>query len=311
MIIDRNILVRYFLGQCSKEEKDAIHQWLNDDEAHKKEFIRERICFDASLVVEQKDLQPQPRPISRKKIWSYLQIAAIVLLLIGNIYLFQFYLLQTKESILQDVYVPAGSRTSLTLPDGTLVWLNSNTSFKYPTNFTGKHRSVELNGEAYFEVATNKKKSFIVKTDKYNVEALGTTFNVEAYTHEPAYKTTLYSGKVRVFNEEEEDISIYLKPGEAADLVDGHLQIIPGSSNTSRWKDGLIIMEGESFKEIMHLFEKYFDMEIIIENDKVTEKAYEGKLRIADGIDHALRVLQKDFRFTYHREAENNVIHIH
>jgi ferric-dicitrate binding protein FerR (iron transport regulator) len=206
--------------------------------------------------------------------------------------------------------VPIGSRTSVTLPDGTSVWLNSNSNLVYPDSFTGDHRIVELDGEAYFEVAKDERKPFIVKTDKYNVEVLGTAFNLEAYATKPVFKTTLFEGKVRLFSEQRKDEYLCLNPGEAAELVDGHLQVISANNNSFRWKDGLIVLEGQSFQEVLQLFQKYFDLNIVIRNEDVKDQQYEGKLRIADGIDHALRVLQTDFRFTYYREAETNIIYI-
>lgn len=311
MSIDRNILVRYFLGQCTAEEKDSIRQWLEDDEAHKKQFVRERIYFDASLLAEDEALYASPQPVFRKTLWTAMKVAAAILLLVGSSFLFNLYLSQPEESTQQNIYVPAGSRVSVTLPDGTAVWLNSNTSLTYPNKFAGDHRIVELNGEGYFEVAKDKEKSFIVKTDKYNVEVLGTTFNLEAYANNSTFKTTLYTGKVRLYKELQEAESLYLNPGEAAKLVDDHLLVTVANKNSFRWKDGLIILEGESFREIMQLFEKYYDLQIIIRNEKVNKQQYEGKLRIADGIDHALKVLQNDFHFTYHREVETNIIYIY
>jgi Fe2+-dicitrate sensor, membrane component len=311
MKVNRNTLVRYFLGQCSEKEKEAIHEWLEEDDAHKKEFIRERIHFDASLMIEEEELLRPAQPDPRRKRWAAVKIAAAVLILIGSSFFFQFYISRPPATTVQNVYVPSGSRTSLTLPDGTLVWLNSNSTLSYPNAFTNNRRIVELDGEGYFEVTADKQKPFIVKTDKYNVEVLGTTFNLEAYTAEPTFKTALFSGKVRVYKEMQEDESLYLNAGEAAELVNGHLLVTRANSNSYRWKDGLIILEGQSFREIMHLFEKYYDLQIIIRNEKVTELGYEGKLRIADGIDHALRVLQNDFRFTYHREPETNILYIY
>lgn len=215
------------------------------------------------------------------------------------------------EKNLQSVYVPAGSRTSLTLPDGTLVWLNSNTSLTYPNTFSGENRTVRLDGEAYFEVIKNTKKAFIVETEKYHVEVLGTTFDVEAYAKEPTFKTSLFSGKVKLYKEGQHEDELYLNPGQAAELIDNTLHITTAEKNNYRWKDGLIILENKSFGEIMHLFEKYYDLEIIIQNDQVWDLGYNGKLRIADGIDHALRVLQNDFRFTYQRETDTNILYIY
>ena len=90
-----------------------------------------------------------------------------------------------------------GNRANLLLPDGTNVWLNAGTSLRYPVAFKGKSREVELNGEAYFEVSKSEK-PFVVKTDRCDVEVLGTTFDVEAYADETEFRTTLYEGAMQL-----------------------------------------------------------------------------------------------------------------
>lgn len=311
MNIDRNILTRYFQGECSEWEKEAIRVWLESDESHKKQFIRERIRFDASVIVDEDKISSSSTSKVKIILWNTLKVASAILILIGSSYFFNLSLSDKPNNLLQSIYVPPGSRTSVTLPDGSLVWLNSNTSFKYPTTFASENRVVELDGEAYFEVTKNEGKSFIVKTNKYNVEVLGTTFNVEAYANEASFKTGLFNGKVKLYKEQQENKSLYLKPGEAAELIGDALQVSSANQNSFRWKDGLIILEDKSFTEIMRLFEKYYDVQIIIKNDKTKELGYKGKLRISDGIDHALRVLQKDFRFTFKREEDTNIIYIY
>ena len=96
------------------------------------------------------------------------------------------------------VSVPAGQRTHLTLPDGTTVWLNARTTLSYPTSFNSNERTVFLQGEAYFEVSKNRHKPFIVQTQQYNIEVLGTKFDVEAYPDSKNFETTLMQGSVKV-----------------------------------------------------------------------------------------------------------------
>ncbi|MDD4591601.1 MAG: FecR domain-containing protein [Parabacteroides sp.] len=307
--MDRNTLVRYFEGASSEKEKEAIRQWLEEDSSHKKMFINERIRFDASLVIEEERIRVPHTP-GKSIIRSLIKVAAAILILIGSSYLFNLYQAQKYPLITQEVYVPPGNRTSITLPDGTLVWLNSNTKLQYPTLFTGNQRIVNLDGEAYFEVTKDKKKRFIVQTNTYNVEVLGTSFNVEAYTDKETFSTALFTGKVKLYKPGQTDETL-LAQGETAELIDNELRISSLKSETYRWYDGLIVIEDKSFEEIMQLFEKYFGQKIIIQNKKVKELGYHGKLRISDGVDHALRVLQNDFRFTYKRDEDSNRIYIY
>jgi ferric-dicitrate binding protein FerR (iron transport regulator) len=310
MELDRNLLVRYFLEQCSEGEKEAVRQWLESDDAHKKQFIDERIRFDASLIADENEWTSRAPNRVRQLTLTTLKIASAILLL-GGSYLFSLYQNKQADAVMQHIYVPAGNRTSLTLPDGTLVWLNSNTTLSYSNVFAGNERIVELNGEAYFEVAKNNYKPFIAKTRKYNVEVLGTAFNLEAYDDKPDFVTTLFSGKVKLYNEQNEGETLLLNAGETAILTNHSFSVLNAVSGSYKWREGLIVIENKSFEEIMHLFEKYFDHQIIIRNEKVKQLGYEGKLRIADGVDHALRVLQNDFRFTYKRDEDTKKIYIY
>ena len=175
--------------------------------------------------------------------------------------------------------------------------------------FSDKNREIQLDGEGYFEVAKDKK-PFIVKTSKYDVEVLGTTFNVEAYKDKSGFRTMLYEGKVKLYNTNDPK-AIYLSPGQTAELMGESLRVVPTTEpNSYRWKDGLIYIEDKSFNAIMGLFEKFYDVRIVVNNKAVQDLGYRGKLRISDGVDHALRVLQNDFPFKYKRDEERNIIYI-
>lgn len=307
--IDRHILIRYFLGQVSEKEKEAIRQWLEEDEANRKTFMCERIRFDASILVD----EPQEAVKKHFSIQPWMrwctQIAASILLLAGSFYLYDNYRMDQLAHTYQHIQVPAGNRTNIVLPDGTNVWLNANSTLRYPMAFSKKSREIQLNGEAFFEV-TKDKKPFIVKTDKYDVEVLGTTFNVEAYANKPAFKTMLYTGKVKLYNSQMAD-AVFLSPGQTAKLVGNALEVSATTDvNSYRWKDGIIYIEDKSFGEIINLFEKFYDVRIVVNNQKVKGLGYKGKLRVSDGVDHALRVLQNDFPFKYERDEENNIIYI-
>lgn len=315
MQIDRHILIRYFLKQASEEEKEGIRQWIEASEENRKHFIRERIRFDASVLVDEAAVEPSLKIASVKRYrlhpalsWS-LKVAASILILFGSFYLYDNYRMDRLAQTMQCVYVPSGNRTNVRLPDGTSVWLNANSSLCYPMAFAENSREIQLDGEAYFEVAKDKK-PFIVKTSKYDVEVLGTTFNVEAYGEKPNFRTMLYEGKVKLYNTKNPE-AVCLSPGQTAELAGDSLRVVPTPDlNSYRWKDGLIYIEDKSFNAIMELFEKFYDVQIIVNNKAVKDLGYRGKLRISDGVDHALRVLQNDFPFKYKRDEERNIIYI-
>ena len=130
MKIERDSLVRYFLGQMSEEEKEALHQWLEADEANRKLFIRERIRFDASLLVDEEVVRAGKKR-QRMPVWLVrcMEVAASLLVLLGGFYAYDRYQMAHAEKSYQCVSVPAGNRANLLLPDGTNVWLNAGTMY--------------------------------------------------------------------------------------------------------------------------------------------------------------------------------------
>ena len=312
MKIDRNSLVRYFTGESSDEEKESIRFWLDSDETHRKQFIRERIRFDASLIVDEYDVSGVQKKsgVKRRILFNVLKIASVILLLITCSYFYSNYRINELAKTTQNIYVPPGSRTEMILAEGSTVWLNSNSRFKYP-GFFRDDRVVELNGEGYFDIAKDTEKPFIIKTSKYCLQVLGTSFNVEAYDNSPVFQTALFSGKVKLYKSDTNSDTLYLDAGETATLVGDELVVSLTNYNLYKWKDGILVIENKSFEEIMALFEKYFDLQINIQTENVKKLGYQGKFRVVDGVDHALRVLQKDYRFSYKREENSNIIYIY
>lgn len=213
---------------------------------------------------------------------------------------------------MQTITVPAGQRVNIMLPDGSNVWLNARTTIRYPFSFREEKREVRLDGQAYFDVVKDEKKPFIVQTDKATVEVFGTQFDVEAYSDREEFETTLMSGSVRVVSAANPLDRLVLAPDSKAYLEDGKLKSAKVDDyNLYRWKEGLICFRGETFLRIMKDFEKYYGITIEVKNREVLKYFYTGKFRQSDGVDYALRVLQKDIRFTYQRDDENRIISIY
>lgn len=211
----------------------------------------------------------------------------------------------------QTITVPAGQRINITLTDGTNVWLNARTTIQYPITFNTDQRLVKLDGEAYFDVAKDKSKPFIVQTDKYNVEVLGTKFDVDSYSATNIFETTLMEGSVKISSSTDDTESLKLTPHNKAYLYQGKLRMKPVDDYSPyRWKEGLICFKNETFASIMKDFEKYYGINIYITNKQVQKYLYTGKFRQTDGVDYALRVLQKDIKFIYERDNDNHIIYI-
>ena len=158
---------------------------------------------------------------------------------------------------------------SLVLSDGTKIWLNSVSSIRFPTEFIGKERIVEITGEAYFEVAKNISMPFKVKVNGMQVEVLGTHFNINAYGDEPSIKTTLLEGAVKIVAGQK--IS-FLKPGQQADLnKNGEVKVVSDSDpdEVVAWKNGMFKFNGADINTIMRQVSRWYDVEVVFK-DKIS-----------------------------------------
>lgn len=312
--MEKEILYRFFEGIASFEEEEQVRVWMEASQENERAFFKERKLFDALLLLgrEKKEVEEEAPSIRLGALTKeLLKIAGIVLLTLGGSYLYQQYRGYDDLSAMQTISVPAGQRVNITLPDGTNVWLNARTSIQYPLSFNKEKRQLRLNGEAYFEVTKDNKRPFVVQTDKFDVEVLGTKFNVEAYADKNEFETTLMQGSVKVSSLENPSQTFVLAPDEKLFSREGALYVVPVYDYSSyRWKEGLICFRNEPFQGIMKAFEKYYGISILVESKEVWKHSYTGKFRQTDGIDYALRILQKDIRFTYERDTEKQIIYV-
>ena len=313
--MNKDILYKFFEGNASFEEEAAVKQWMEESAENRLAFLKERKLFDAMLLLGNEEIIKNGKKRFSINLSSLrtelIKIAAVVAITLGGSYFYYQSSLEKELMAMQTITVPAGQRINITLVDGTNVWLNARTSLSYPVKFGKNNRQVVLDGEAYFDVTKDKSKPCIVQTDNYNVEVLGTQFDVNAYSETGEFETTLMSGSVKVASASDSTQKITLKPNNKVFLQDGKLHVTAVDDyNPYRWKEGLICFKNETFTSIMKDFEKYYGLTIQVKNKNVFKYVYTGKFRQTDGIDYALRVLQKDIKFTYQRDDENQIIYI-
>lgn len=212
---------------------------------------------------------------------------------------------------------PRSGQYQLILPDGSKVWLNSESSIHYPIAFAENERRVQITGEAYFEVAKLKSGSgervpFIVEKGNMQVEVLGTHFNVNAYNDESAIKTTLLEGKVRVVkretandksrqvgtgSEKPNEISVVLKPGEQAVLSRAHSPLTinhsPDVDNVVAWKNGLFHFESADIKTVMRQLARWYDVEVVYEGTTVKNDPLFVEVSRNTRLSDVLKVLEE------------------
>jgi ferric-dicitrate binding protein FerR (iron transport regulator) len=187
---------------------------------------------------------------------------------------------------------PRGSKVvSLTLNDGTKVWLNSESSLIYPTSFSGNTREVEITGEAYFEVAHNANKPFHVKKGATDVTVLGTHFNVNAYDDEDALKVTLLEGSVKVTSSSSQ-VSSVIKPGEQA-IVGNDIKVSKDVDvdQVMAWKDGFFQFDHTDTKNMLRQLARWYDVEVQYEG-VITNKQFGGRINRELSLSEVLGMLK-------------------
>ncbi|GAA3932711.1 DUF4974 domain-containing protein [Chitinophaga oryziterrae] len=185
---------------------------------------------------------------------------------------------------------PRGGQYQVTLPDGTVVWMNAASSLVFPTAFTGKDRTVKLKGEAYFEVAANEHQPFIVSVNNMEVRVLGTHFNVMAYEEEQVVKTTLLQGMVKVAASNKE---VLLKPGQQAKLKhSGEMNVLPVNvEEVIAWKNGIFSFNDATIEEVMQQIARWYDAEVVYP-DGVPKGLFRGEIDRSADISTVLKILE-------------------
>lgn len=286
--IVEELLPRYCDGNVSAEEKEKVEIWIRQSEKHYKIAQQIQLIYLASDTIAIMDqvntdnaLDKVDGRIRRSQLktlfmWGQ-RVAAILFIPLLAAYLLEVLIPEKRDIRMLEVRTNPGMTTSLTLPDGTKVNLNSESSLVYPETFDGDLRSVRLEGEAFFEVVKNPEKRFVVTTPhNARVEVLGTSFNMEAFKWDSIVSTTLISGKVAFISRSGQ---VNMKPGEKlvyniqADRAS--IYQTNGEAEIS-WKNGMIIFRKTPFEEALRMLTKRFNVDFVVSNNKYVKDFYTG-----------------------------------
>ncbi|MCI1778497.1 MAG: FecR domain-containing protein [Bacteroidales bacterium] len=306
-----DLLYKYFRGTATEKEEKEILDWVESSPENEKELKKERLLFDIELFDgkgsgKSNILQGK---VFRVIKWG-LRVAAVVVVVICCFTLAKDYSYY-NHAVMQTFTVPAGDHAELVLADGSRIWLNSRSTLRYPAFFGRRTRDVSLEGEAYFEVAENKKIPFYVHTDYNTIKVVGTHFNVYAYKGSTDFKTTLLQGVVDIYTKGSDKRIARLMKGEYFEAESG--KNIVGKTNSLdilKWRDGLYCFYDMPFRNILGRLSKYFGVEIVVEDPEVLDYKCTGKFLQRDGIEHILGVIQKDHKFRFVMNQANNKITI-
>ena len=194
--------------------------------------------------------------------------------------------------VFNTLIVPKGGEYSLELPDGTVVWVNSESSLRFPEKFTSNRREVFLEGEAYFEVKKDANRPFYVHTEVGKVRVLGTAFNVCAYSNDRFWQTTLVEGSVMINQEEKE---VLLKPNEQYQIdvrtgKAGLREVLPELYTS--WRDGKFYFKAYTFEELVEKLERWYDFKMFYMNEEIKTRRFSGVVNKYQPLEEMFKFLQ-------------------
>ncbi|MDP4183665.1 MAG: DUF4974 domain-containing protein [Bacteroidota bacterium] len=301
------LIRKFYHGQTSVREEEDLQDLVKDNPLVKEKFNEYNLSFvakddltnDAWMLFYRKYLNTNLKFRFSVRINSILKYAAVFLLAFITFWVVEKYKIE-KISYCETI-VPKGEKSQVVLPDGTKIWINSESKLKYPTNFNKNSRVVELTGEAYFKVAHDGMKPFIVKTKAYSVKVLGTEFNLMDYDDYHRTETTLFKGSVEILNNNN-DLVYTLKPGEKIIYSEnsGRFEMKKiNDSSTAAWKDNVFFFEDVSFKELCSRLSRWYDVDVILSDKSLENIRFRGKFKNKKSIWQVLNIIKETTPISY------------
>lgn len=262
--------------------------------------LLQRIDVDSGMILMRK----------RLTLLKFTTIAASIALLVTTFLLFNKQTSADKD--IKVFYTAAGQSQQLTLPDGSKVWANADTRLVlYPESFEGDKRVVYVSGEAFFDVVKDKKRPFIVKTDKLDITVLGTKFNVKSYPDEANIETTLAEGLINIEGNDAKKFHTQLLPNQQLVLrkSDGKLALYENIELKyyTGWKDGELYFSKASIEDIARKLERTFNVKVYVESKKLRERKFTGKFDKQETIEEILNTIKLTTPYNYYKQ-DNTIV---
>ena len=311
--VDSNLLARYLSDECSAEERAQVEDALAADPALQRRVGQLRTVWHASPVREQTtDLDGQwnqiaqrtgigPRPADQgpldtrivplfSAIRRYAAVAVFLIACFATYYGLNSTQTTSEWVALQTQY---GERAQYTLSDGTTVWLDAGSTLRYPTDFTGDTRSVFLSGEAYFDVASNSSKPFLVQAEHGQITVTGTAFNVRAWPNEQKTIVSVAEGQVVLASKEDASSAVSINPGYTSSVAVNSSPSTPRPTDVLRhtaWMQRKAYFDSVPLCDILSQLERWYNVQCALEDASIAQELLTVQL---DGrsLDDALHLI--------------------
>ncbi|MDO4164208.1 MAG: FecR family protein [Bacteroides sp.] len=313
--LSEELKAKFLMGECTEEELRAVNAWMDESEENAHELFRLEEIYhlgkldctpdEAVLKKAEKKLlkrleQEKNHQHKLKRMNTWMRYAAIFigLFLLGGLGVYLFYPPVEAENLLS--VTTQGQIKEFMLPDGTKVWLNKNTTLKYPQTFSSSGRKVYLEGEGYFEVKRNPEKPFVVQSEAMQVRVLGTVFNLKSDRTSLSAVATLLKGEIEVKGNHDEGM-VVLSPGQRAELngITRKLIVKQGDMGIENWHDNQFIFDKADIYTIARTLENSYGVKVILSPDIDVQKTYTGALPKKDNVEGVLNLLRLSIPVEY------------
>ena len=322
--IFRQLIIKELKGEVSPEESQQLDQWINENAENQKRFTELWTAYqltspDVELFEPDKEaawskIRDNIALPRQKGLWiiqfSRIAAAAILFFLIGIAFQHIFSDKISTDFLNQysTVIVPEGQKSMIVLPDGSNVWLNSGSSLKYKNSFNAKIREVEIAGEGFFEVKSDKSRMFRVHSGDISVEVYGTAFNVKNYGEEKQLEVTVENGNVGVVREG--SLLAELTRGKQVSVRKADRDVIVSDANVevvTAWKNNELIFDDSPFEEVIRYLERWYGVKITIEEKMKKNHNYTFKVK-TESLTELLKLLKVITPLEYKIDGKNVTI---
>ena len=333
--MDNHIIKKYLEGKTSESESEQVLSWLKDqrNEEESRRILGEiwsgsdirllgaKPDFNHMLdlvhdqINHQQTTDPleEVQPAVHRMIGFYRVFSRVAAILILPLILLSTYLYFSQKNeytqqasiSTREIYTKPGTRIKIDLSDGTQVWLNDGTHFRYPEQFSGDQREVYVDGEAYFEVKSDAKHPFVVNNPMMKTVVTGTHFNINGYVADHFFEATLLEGKVGL---ERNNQTILLSPGEQVQFEEQGEKMIRkevNPENSSAWINGQLIFKDEKLGTAIKKLSRWYNVEIILSDQELNSYLLTGTFQ-DEKLDQTLTLisLALPVKFRYKKEVK-------
>lgn len=318
----QDYVIDFLTGEITEEDRLLLDSWLQASSENRDEFKRIQEIWASSIDIQVAKRFPYENAFKSFKKRRFNQrrslflrwtavAAAVVLLTVGGFIVGNRHVNSSLTAI--NIEVPFGSRTMITLPDSSTVWLNAGSRLSYRPDFGVNNRNVELDGEGYFDVKHNDNKPFVVISEGIELTDLGTKFNISNYDEETEATISLIEGKASLLNtiNDSAPVTLILDNRAILDKNSGMMTVSRHlTSNSKEWINGYIFFDEELMVDIARKLERAYNVKITFSDDAVKQQRFYGNfVRREQNIDEILQDLSSTGKLHYRKEGTNVVIY--